>query len=66
MKNNTNIYDPDISVIIPIYNEEENIYELYNKLVNVLEKDIKVKYELIFIDDGSRDNTWDILNELNQ
>jgi len=52
-----------ISVIIPVYNEElliENSIEVIN---NEIEK-INVGYEIILIDDGSKDNTWEIINEL--
>jgi len=43
----------DLSVIIPVYNEEESILELYNEIYNVLES--KLSYEIIFINDGSTD-----------
>lgn len=47
---------PKISVIIPVYNEQENIFPLSEKLKLVLEK-MKVSYEIIFVDDGSVDRT---------
>ncbi len=50
----------EISVVVPFYNEEDNIEELYGKLTQVL-KGLGVTYELIFIDDGSTDRTPDIL-----
>jgi glycosyltransferase involved in cell wall biosynthesis len=46
----------DISVIIPVLNEERNILPLYRRLTEVLLK-LKKKYEIIFIDDGSKDST---------
>ncbi len=49
-----------ISIVVPFYNEEDNIEELYEKLTHVL-NDLDVSYELIFIDDGSTDKTHDIL-----
>ncbi len=49
-----------ISIVVPFYNEEDNIEELYEKLTHVL-NDLDVSYELIFIDDGSTDRTHDIL-----
>lgn len=53
----------EISVVIPVYNEEENINLLYNSLKKVLDKTGKT-YEIIFVNDGSTDNTLSILKEL--
>ena len=55
----------DISVIIPIYNEEENILELHKRLVKSLETITKA-YELIFVNDGSTDNSINELVKLSQ
>ena len=52
-----------ISIVVPFYNEEDNIEELYGQLTRVL-KGLGVSYELIFIDDGSTDRTHDILMSL--
>lgn len=49
-----------ISVVIPLHNEEENIDELYHALKSVMDAERK-DYELIFIDDGSTDKTLDLL-----
>jgi len=46
-----------ISVIIPFYNEEDNIEPLYEQLTNTL-KDLKREYKIIFVDDGSTDNSF--------
>lgn len=54
-----------ISIIIPVYNEEENIKELFSKIEGVLNRMNKI-YEVIFVDDGSTDRTFDILRELNK
>lgn len=54
----------EISIIVPVYNEEKNVKELFAKLSDVLER-LRKDYEIIFIDDGSTDNTFDILRELN-
>lgn len=51
----------DLDVIIPLYNEEENIYVLYQKLVKTLGS---IKYNLIFIDDGSTDGSLDKITDL--
>jgi Glycosyltransferases involved in cell wall biogenesis len=53
----------EISVIIPSYNEEENVVPLYKELSNVL-SDLKRDYEIIFVDDHSTDNTPQKLFEL--
>jgi glycosyltransferase involved in cell wall biosynthesis len=53
----------DLSVIVPVYNEGENIRELSRQLAEVLPS-ITADYEVIFIDDGSTDNTKEILEEL--
>lgn len=52
-----------ISIVIPLYNEEENIPLLYSRLINAssLWKDT---FEIIFVDDGSYDNTFDLLFEI--
>lgn len=49
-----------ISVIVPIYNESENIQNFLDRIIPVLEK-IKVEYEIIFILDPSKDNSEEIL-----
>ena len=54
----------DISVIVPIYNEEENIRTLYNRLTDTLKKDISDDYEIIFVNDGSKDSSITIIKSL--
>jgi polyisoprenyl-phosphate glycosyltransferase len=64
--------DPEFSIVIPIYNEEENIPELYRRLTVVMEAlcdQIKVEknsYEILMVDDGSRDGSWDLIKELHE
>ena len=53
----------EISVVIPVYNEAENIHELYKRLTASIIP-ISSRYELIFIDDGSTDNSLNLLREL--
>lgn len=53
----------DVSVVIPLLNEEENIPILYDELTQSL-KQVEVDYELIFIDDGSSDSSLQILQNL--
>jgi glycosyltransferase involved in cell wall biosynthesis len=47
---------PDLSVVIPIYNEAENLPALYTRLIAVLETHA-ANYEIVFVDDGSRDSS---------
>jgi len=54
----------NISVVIPIYNEQENLPELYRRLKTVFEETLKINYEIIFVDDGSKDNSWTIIEDL--
>jgi len=54
-----------LSVVIPVYNEKENISSLTAKLQMVLQA-IGGEYEILFIDDGSTDETVALLKELNQ
>ncbi|OHA01870.1 MAG: glycosyl transferase [Candidatus Sungbacteria bacterium RIFCSPHIGHO2_02_FULL_49_12] len=54
--------NPQISIIVPVYNEEKVIPELLRRLVYVLAK-LSERYEILFIDDGSRDSTGELLYE---
>ncbi|MCW8897348.1 MAG: glycosyltransferase family 2 protein [Flavobacteriales bacterium] len=53
----------NISVVIPLYNEEESLPELAEWIHNVLYHH-HYSYEIIFVDDGSRDNSWKVIEEL--
>jgi glycosyltransferase involved in cell wall biosynthesis len=53
----------DVSVVVPLLNEEKNIPILYDELTQTLQK-IGLEYEILFIDDGSSDNSLQILEEL--
>jgi dolichol-phosphate mannosyltransferase len=52
---------PDISVVLPVYNEEDNIPALYERLTTTLQATV-LDYELIFVNDGSRDNSVELLH----
>jgi glycosyltransferase involved in cell wall biosynthesis len=52
-----------LSIVIPIYNEEENIQILHEKLMEVLDP-LEKEYEILFVDDGSADRTLSILEEI--
>ncbi len=52
----------DLSLVIPVYNEEQNLVRLYPKLKEVLDK-LGKEYEIIFVDDGSTDRSFRILEK---
>jgi undecaprenyl-phosphate 4-deoxy-4-formamido-L-arabinose transferase len=56
---------PYISVVIPVYNEEENLAELSERLLSTLSAAGR-PFEIIFVDDGSSDRSWEILSEFHQ
>ena len=53
----------DISVIIPLYNEEESLPELFSWISRVM-KENNFTYEVIFVNDGSTDGSWDVISRL--
>lgn len=56
-----------ISIIAPIYNEQETIQELYSRLINALQKDFtEFMYEIILVDDGSSDRSAYLLQKLSE
>jgi len=62
----------NFSVVIPIYNEEDNIPELYRRLTSVME-DLCMRegftqdcYEIIMVDDGSTDRSWELIKQLHE
>ncbi len=55
----------NISVVIPLLNEQESLNELYNWIAKVMQSN-SFSYEIIFIDDGSTDESWDTISELSK
>ena len=55
----------DLSVLIPLLNESESIIELNESIINSL-KDKGLHFEIIYIDDGSTDNSWSIITNLSK
>ncbi|MCD8303848.1 MAG: glycosyltransferase family 2 protein [Prevotellaceae bacterium] len=53
----------NISVVIPLYNEEESLVELHDWIRRVME-DNGFSYEVIFVSDGSTDRSWDVIEQL--
>lgn len=60
MKSDSSI---QFSIVVPFFNEQENIPPLYMKLTEVMDG-IGEPYELIFVDDGSKDNTFKVLSDI--
>jgi undecaprenyl-phosphate 4-deoxy-4-formamido-L-arabinose transferase len=56
---------PEISVVIPVYNEEDNLWELGERLIGTL-TGMGRAFEVIFVDDGSTDQSWQLLTDLNR
>ena len=55
----------DISVVVPLYNEDESLPELFSWIKRVATSN-KFSYEVIFVNDGSTDRSWEVIEELKQ
>ncbi len=55
----------DISVVIPLLNEDESLKELHDWIAKVMQSN-QYLYEIIFIDDGSTDTSWQVIEDLSQ
>lgn len=53
----------DISVVVPLYNEDESLPELYSWITRVMNEN-SFSYEVIFVNDGSTDNSWEVIEGL--
>lgn len=56
---------PYLSIVVPLYNEEESVERLTYRILNV-GKSFRFPYELILVDDGSTDRTWEIIERLKE
>ena len=54
---------PYLSIVVPLFNEEESLAELHEEIISV-GKQLEFSYEIILVDDGSTDGTWAIIEEL--
>lgn len=59
----TEIPNLDVSIIVPVFNEEESIPELHSWISRVM-KETSMVYEIILIDDGSNDRSWSLIQDL--
>ncbi|HSQ45299.1 MAG TPA: glycosyltransferase family 2 protein [Lutibacter sp.] len=55
----------DISIVIPLLNEDESLNELHDWIVKVMQSN-RYSYELLFIDDGSTDDSWKVISSLSE
>ena len=55
----------DISVVIPLFNEEKSLKELYDWIASMMQSN-RFLYEVIFIDDGSTDSSWNVIEQISQ
>jgi glycosyltransferase involved in cell wall biosynthesis len=55
---------PRLSVVVPCYNEEACLDVLYRRVIDAARASVGEDFELVMIDDGSRDRTWDIMRDL--
>ena len=53
----------DISVVVPLFNEEESLPELFAWIQRVMNAN-QLTYEVIFVNDGSTDRSWDVIENL--
>jgi glycosyltransferase involved in cell wall biosynthesis len=56
---------PEVSIVIPVFDEEESLQELNTWIGSVMEQN-SLSYETVFVDDGSRDRSWEIINMLSK
>lgn len=52
------------SIVVPVYNSEHTIMELYQRLAHVFEETLKEEFELILVDDGSKDQSFAVMEQL--
>ena len=55
----------DLSIVIPLFNEDESLRELHKWIVNTLSSQ-NLSYEILFVDDGSNDQSWPLIEELSR
>ena len=55
----------NLSIVIPLLNEEESLKELHDWIVQVMQSN-HFLYEILFIDDGSTDHSWEVISQLSR
>ena len=56
---------PYLSIVVPVYNEEDNVKPLYEKIRTVC-NEVGKSFEVLFVDDGSNDKTFEVLSDLRE
>ena len=51
---------PDLSVVVPCFNEQESLAELYRRLATACRSSVNSSFEIVLVDDGSTDRTWSV------
>jgi len=59
------VQNPKYSVIVPVFNSEGTLEELFSRTKSVFEK-LNESFEFVFVDDSSKDMSWEVLNKLKQ
>lgn len=52
------------SVVVPVYNSEHTLEDLYTRLARVFDEELQRPFELLLVDDGSRDSSWQVMKSL--
>ena len=55
----------DLSIVIPLFNESDSIFEL-NKKINEIISNSNIDVEIIYVDDGSKDDTWKKIADISE
>ena len=54
------------SIVVPVYNSEHTLETLYTRLCKVFDEELKLPFELLLVDDGSKDNSWNVMKSLRE
>lgn len=54
------------SIVVPVYNSEKSLEELYERIKEVFDNVVKDSFELILVDDSSKDNSYRVMKELHE
>jgi len=57
---------PTLSCVVPCYNENESLHTLHERLTKVCRENVGESYEIVLVNDGSTDNTWEMIEQLSR